>query len=44
MVATERASIQPRTVAELIRVDGIGEAKAARYDRAFLDVVAASLK
>jgi ATP-dependent DNA helicase RecQ len=36
----EIATAQPRTVAELMRVYGIGEAKAARYGRGFLDVVA----
>ena len=36
----EIAEVQPRTVAELLRVYGIGEAKAARYGKGFLDVVA----
>jgi ATP-dependent DNA helicase RecQ len=36
----EIAALQPRTVEELMRVYGIGEAKAARYGRGFLDVVA----
>jgi ATP-dependent DNA helicase RecQ len=36
----EIATAQPRTVEELMRVYGIGEAKAARYGRGFLDVVA----
>jgi len=36
----EIAQVQPRTVAELMRVYGIGEAKAARYGQGFLDVVA----
>jgi ATP-dependent DNA helicase RecQ len=36
----EIAAAQPRTVEELMRVYGIGAAKAARYGRGFLDVVA----
>ena len=36
----EIAAAQPRTLDELMRVYGIGEAKAARYGRGFLDVVA----
>jgi ATP-dependent DNA helicase RecQ len=36
----EIAAAQPRTVEELMRVYGIGEAKAARYGKGFLDVVA----
>ena len=39
----EIATVQPRTVAELMRVYGIGEAKAARYGRGFLDVVARAI-
>jgi ATP-dependent DNA helicase RecQ len=39
----EIAAAQPRTVAELMRVHGIGEAKAARYGRGFLDVVARAI-
>jgi ATP-dependent DNA helicase RecQ len=39
----EIALAQPRTVAELMRVYGIGEAKAARYGRGFLEVVARAL-
>jgi ATP-dependent DNA helicase RecQ len=38
----EIATARPRTVAELMHVYGIGEAKAARYGRGFLEVVARS--
>jgi len=39
---SELAKAKPRSMAALLQVNGIGEAKAARYGAALLEVIAAS--